>query len=130
MFNQEAYPVIAKSDLTKIATFHSLRCDSKQNEARFYELDKILHKGNTVRLGRFLPDPLIKGSQPKYLEEGEGIPVISTLCIQKMSINIEDCRFISEDDFEELPENKKLMKGDVLLTMDGGTSRVYRLSSG
>jgi type I restriction enzyme S subunit len=76
----------------------------------------------TVYLGEFLPDPLTKGSQPEYLQEGEGIPVINTLSIQNMSINVSDCRHISEEDFQKLSKNRVLQKNDVLLTMDGGTS--------
>lgn len=69
-----------------------------------------------------MPLPLIKGSQPNYIEGAEGIPVINTLSIQNLRINIEDCRYISEDDYDSIIEARKLQKNDVLLTMDGGTS--------
>lgn len=39
-----------------------------------------------------------------------------------MSINVEDCRYISEEDFNNLSPSRVLKINDVLLTMDGGTS--------
>jgi type I restriction enzyme S subunit len=122
MFEKQKYPIIGCSSLLEISRSHSLRCDSKQAENRFVELDNLLLDRETVYLGEFLPDPLTKGSQPVYLQEGEGIPVINTLSIQKMAINVDDCRYITEDDFQLLSPNRVLKRNDVLLTMDGGTS--------
>ncbi|MEM6250875.1 restriction endonuclease subunit S [Shewanella vaxholmensis] len=122
MFEKQIYPIIGRSSLLEVSMSHSLRCDSKQTEHRFVELDNLLSNKETVFLGEFLPEPLTKGCQPIYLQEGEGIPVINTLSIQKMSINVDDCRHISEEDFQLLNSNRILQKNDVLLTMDGGTS--------
>lgn len=122
MFEKQSYPMVGRTSLLEISRSHSLRCDSKQSECRFVELDDLLSKGETVYLGQYLPEPLIKGSQPTYLQEGEGIPVINTLSIQNMAINTQDCRHISEEDFQKLNQNRVLVEGDVLLTMDGGTS--------
>ena len=122
MFDREAFPIVTKTSLKRVARTHSLRCDSRQSESRFIELDSLLDKQETCFLGDFLPNPIVKGSQPNYLQEGDGIPVINTLSVQKMQINIESCRRISLDDFDCLPSNRKLRQGDVVLTMDGGTS--------
>lgn len=122
MFERQSFPIVGRSSLLEIAKSHSLRCDSKQSESRFVELDRLLAEKETVYLGEYLPEPITKGSQPTYLQEREGIPVINTLSIQNMSINIQDCRHISTDDFQRLTDNRILKKGDVLLTMDGGTS--------
>lgn len=122
MFKKQNYPLVSRSSLAEISRSHSLRCDSKQAEQRFAELDTLLANKETVYLGEFLPYPLTRGSQPIYLQEGEGIPVINTLSIQKMAINVNDCRHISEEDFQSLSENRILKKNDALLTMDGGTS--------
>ncbi|WP_166786771.1 restriction endonuclease subunit S [Jeotgalibacillus salarius] len=122
MFERENYPIFNKGNLVKIATSHSLRCDSKQFEQRFDELNSFLEEEDFFYLGELLPNPIIKGSQPKYIEGSEGIPVINTLTIQKMEINIENCRYISEEDFYNLSDNRKVKENDVLLTMDGGTS--------
>ena len=42
--------------------------------------------------------------------------------IERLQLNREACRYISEEDFDLLADERKLKKGDVLLTMDGGTS--------
>ncbi|WLH68725.1 hypothetical protein [Pseudomonas sp. FP2309] len=122
MFEKTSFPTAIKTSLSKISESHALRCDSKQFESRFLMLDDLLSKGPTCYLSQFLPDPLVKGVQHIYLEEGEGIPVVNTLSIQKMSININDCRYISDEAFSALTPTRKLIKNDVLLTMDGGTS--------
>ncbi|QOS92058.1 hypothetical protein [Peribacillus sp. JNUCC41] len=122
MFEKQKFPFYNKASLMKIASSHSLRCDSKQFEERFEKLDNLLNKNETFYLGELLPDPLIKGSQPVYIEGTEGVPVINTLSIQNMEINTKDCRYISDEDYTVVSENRKLILNDVLLTMDGGTS--------
>jgi hypothetical protein len=122
MFDKDSFPTAIKTSLSKISESHALRCDSKQFESRFLMLDNLLSRGPTCYLSQFLPDPLVKGVQHIYLEEGEGVPVVNTLSIQKMSIKIDDCRYISEEAFATLTPARKLLKNDVLLTMDGGTS--------
>lgn len=122
MFDREKFPIVAQASLAKIAESHSLRCDSKQFEKRFQDLDDLLSNRECVFLGSFLPSPLVKGASLNYLQEGEGVPVVNTLSIQNMNININDCRYISEDDFSRLSASRVLKRGDVLLTMDGGTS--------
>lgn len=116
------YPLYNVARLSDISATHSLRCDAKQFEDRFNDIRQLSHREDVFYLGELLPEPLIKGSQPIYIDGTDGIPVINTLSIQKLKINIEDCRYITEEDFETLPNVRKLKKGDVLLTMDGGTS--------
>lgn len=116
------YPLYNVAKLSDISATHSLRCDAKQFEDRFKEIRQLSNREGVFYLGELLPEPLIKGSQPTYIDGTDGIPVINTLSIQKLKINTEDCRYITEEDFENLPDIRKLKKGDVLLTMDGGTS--------
>jgi len=122
MSNMQNFPIVGRSSLINISKSHSLRCDCKQSDPKVIELDNLLSGKETIYLGEFLPDPLAKGIQPVYLQEGDGISVINTLSIQNMSINISDCKQISEEDFSLLTTNRILQKNDVLLTMDGGTS--------
>lgn len=122
MNKKNKYPMFSIAKLSDVAATHSLRCDAKQFESRFAEIRKLAGQDDTFFLGELLPNPLVKGSQPSYIDGTDGIPVINTLSIQKLKINIEDCRYITEDDYEELSSARKLKKGDVLLTMDGGTS--------
>ena len=116
------YPLYNVARLSDISATHSLRCDAKQFEDRFNDIRQLSHREDVFYLGELLPEPLIKGSQPIYIDGTDGIPVINTLSIQKLKINIEDCRYITEEDFETLPNVRKLKKGDVLLPIDGGTS--------
>lgn len=115
-------PIHNKVRMLDIAGTHSLRCDSKQFEVRFSEITKMLFRDDVFYLGELLPLPLVKGGQPSYIDGFDGIPVINTLSIQQLSINTNDCRYIAEEDFDSIPDIRKLRKGDVLLTMDGGTS--------
>jgi hypothetical protein len=75
-------------------------------------------------LGEFLPVPFVKGMQPDYLDQPteDSVPVVNTLSIQNLSIRLEDCRHILRDDFDLLSNERRLQKGDVLLTVDGGVS--------
>jgi hypothetical protein len=117
-------PICTTARLSYATFSYSLRCDAKQAEQRFIDFTKVIHRVESFELGDYFSEPFIKGSQPKYIESPDavGVFVINTLAIQKLSINLEDCRVISEEDFEKLDDGKKLRKKDVLLTMDGGTS--------
>lgn len=99
-----------------------MRCDAKQFEEKYSQLQKMINMEDTFYLGELIPQPLVKGGQPPYIDGTDGVPVINTLSVQHLQINVEDCRYISEEDYEYLLESRKLKKGDVLLTMDGGTS--------
>lgn len=113
------YPLYNVAKLSDISATHSLRCDAKQFEDRFKEIRQLSNREGVFYLGELLPEPLIKGSQPTYIDGTDGIPVINTLSIQKLKINTEDCRYITEEDFENLPDIRKLKKGDVLFDLDG-----------
>ncbi len=122
MFEKGNYPIRSIASLKKISEFHSLRCDAKQFESRYRELDELIGGADYFFLGDLLPEPLVKGIQPIYIDSDDGIPVINTLSIQNLKINVKDCRYIAEEVYESILEARKLKKNDVLLTMDGGTS--------
>lgn len=121
---RSGYPQLMRSRLTDVAKTYTLRCDAKQSEKRFREFAQFIHSVETFQLGDYLPEPLPKGDQPKYLETlaAEGVPVISTICIQDLSIDLAPARYIDRDDFDAVDAWKKPGEGDVLLTVDGGTS--------
>lgn len=125
-FSRELMPIIRKASLSLVCTSHTLRCDAKQAERRFVEFEKLISSVDYFYLGEYLPKTFVKGKQPNYIEPteyaGEPIPVINTLSIQNLSVNLGDCRYITEEDYETLDERRKLKRDDVLLTMDGGTS--------
>ena len=121
---REPTPIARVANLRLVASSHTLRCDAKQAERRFRRFDEFVESVPSFALGEFLPGPLVKGSQPTYLEtpDAEGVPVINTLAIQDLRIIESACRCVAFEDFEELSDERKPKKGDVLLTMDGGTS--------
>lgn len=88
MTSKIGLPIYNKVQLLDIAKTHSLRCDAKQFETRFAEIIKILSSDDSFFLGELLPHPLIKGGQPSYIDGADGVPVINTLSIQLLSINI------------------------------------------
>jgi hypothetical protein len=123
-WHRDRPPIVRKSSLSLVAGSYTLRCDVKQAEKCFDDFKRAMSNVEVVQLGSFFPRPFVKGIQPAYLEtlDPDGVPVINTLSIQRLRINQEACRYISQEDFDDLSEDRKLRRGDVLLTMDGGTS--------
>lgn len=123
-FIEPGMPQILELSLELISKNYSLRCDAKQALDRFIKFDEYIERIPHFELGEYFPKPLIKGIQPNYIEEigAVGIPVINTLSIQNLKINKDDCRLITEEDFEHLDSERKCKTNDVLLTVDGGTS--------
>ena len=123
-FSRGKMPLVMTASLSLVSKSHTLRCDAKQAETRFAAFDNFISSIKHFYLGDYLPNPFVKGSQPKYLEtlEPGGVPVINTLSIQQLSIRIEQCRFIAQEDFDIIEDERKPNLNDVLLTVDGGTS--------
>lgn len=111
------------TSLLDVARSHTLRCDAKQCEQRFRDFDAWIAGVPHWRLGDRLPTPIMKGAQPDYLDslDESGVPVISTLAVQNLSIDAEACRRVGKPDYGT-DDVKKPQIGDVLLTVDGGTS--------
>lgn len=123
-WKRDKTPVVRTASLKLVAQSHTLRCDAKQAEKCFHDFARSMSRIDLVQLGSFFPRPFVKGAQPKYLEtlDPDGVPVVSTLAIQRLRIITDACRYISQEDFDQLADDRKLKKDDVLLTMDGGTS--------
>jgi hypothetical protein len=124
-FNQNFPPPKAfTSSLQLVSTNYALRCDAKFADSTFLGIDKTIREAGCFLLGDFLPMPFVKGIQPDSLDQplDDSVPVINTLSIQALSLRVQDCRHISRDDFDSISEERKVKKGDVLLTVDGGVS--------
>jgi hypothetical protein len=117
-------PKIFTGSLSLIATNYAWRCDAKQANAEFLRLEESIRRSGFFELGDFLPLPFVKGIQPEYLDipADDSVRVVNTLSVQNLAISEHDCRYISRDDFDELNEERRLARGDVLLTVDGGVS--------
>ena len=113
-----------RSSLELIGSNYALRCDVKLADEEFRGLEEQIRQAPFRELGDFLPSPLVKGIQPDYVDEqtGDSVPVVNTLSIQNLSLNLHSCRRIARSIFDEFDDVRKLTKGDVLLTMDGGVS--------
>ena len=112
------------SSLSLIATNYALRCDAKWADQDSLATESRIRKGGHFEVGEFLPKPFVKGNQHKYLDvpTDESVPVVNTLSIQNLAIIERDCQHIPRDDFDGLSNERRLNKGDVLLTVDGGVS--------
>lgn len=116
-----------KISLLDVRKKHNIRMDAKQADPSLME-DLKLDDPDWLELGEFLPLPLTKGRQPNYLPDNSDLPeeemamVINTLSVKPYFINYDTCRLVRFEDFETLNFERKLKRGDVVLTMDGGTS--------
>ena len=50
---------------------------------------------------------------------GDGIPIITAKNVRKGFIDFENCKFTSQEEFQELTDKCKPQKGDLLITKDG-----------
>ncbi|EFL86097.1 hypothetical protein HMPREF0326_01800 [Desulfovibrio sp. 3_1_syn3] len=117
-------PKLFWSSLSLSASSYSLRCDAKFANDSVQTILKKIRSSGCFEIGDFLPNTFVKGIQHEYLDviTDDSVPVVNTLSIQNMKINMEDCRYIQSDDFENLSDERKIKINDVLLTVDGGTS--------
>lgn len=125
MTHKQPYPVRAFiSSMSLIATNYAFRCDAKYADSDALEIERKIRSAGCFQVGDYLPNPLVKGIQPDYLDQPmeESVPVINTLSIQNLSLHVEDCRHITREDFESISTERQLQKWDVLLTVDGGVS--------
>lgn len=112
------------SSLKLVATSYAFRCDAKYADSAVIEIDRKVRKSGFFHLGEMIPKPFTKGVQPQYLDQptGDSVPVINTLSIQRLVINVGNCRHIGREDFDLISSDRKLRRNDVLLTVDGGVS--------
>jgi len=115
---------IAKMSMSLISACPTFRCDPRYFFDGSVRSEKKIRSADFFELGDFLPEPMIKGIQPDYLDTPaeDSVPVINTLSIQRLTISEAACRHMPRDDFDEVDEVRRLRKGDALLTMDGGVS--------
>jgi len=119
-----ARPVRMTATLRSVGQSHTLRADARQWEHRFVEYDNWIQSVHHFYLGDVLPERFRKGILPDYLHNPDepGVPVINTLSIQALRINVADCRLITNEAFEAISIEQRPRADDVLLTTDGGVS--------
>jgi len=115
---------VTEISLSLVAGCPTFRCDPRSFAKDAVANEAKVRASEFFELGDFLPNPTIKGIQPTYLDAttDDSVPVVNTLSIQRLTIAEEACRHMSREDFDEVDDHRKLLKDDVLLTMDGGVS--------
>lgn len=86
-------------------------------------LEELKKKYRLVKLKDIVAEPIIRGEQPEYSEEG--ITVIKTVDLKNEYIDYENCLKVSEEFFEKYKEQHPegvLRKGDILIASTGYVS--------
>jgi len=135
--------LLNKLNLTPVNTIHFFKSGSESSTISFYkfpdELDERLHylfyhpkyeileelkkKYRLVKLKDIVAEPIIRGEQPEYSEEG--ITVIKTVDLKNGYIDYENCLKVSEEFFEKYKEQHPegvLRMGDILIASTGYVS--------
>lgn len=107
-----------------VALSYSARIDAKFHAPEALAYENRALESDPILLDSFLPMPFVKGTQASYLDNQleDAVPVVNTGAIQGMAIDWSIVRYIAREDFDVLPELKKVKRGDVLVTVDGGVS--------
>jgi len=86
-------------------------------------LEELGKKYKLVKLKEIVSEPIIRGEQPEYAEEG--ITVIKTVDLQNGYIDYENCLKVSEEFFEKYAKDHPegvLRKGDIFIASTGYVS--------
>lgn len=102
-------------EISKIIT-SLIRSTVIQNNYKSEYLKKFL-KNNTLFLKDIITEPIKRGKQPEYTEDG--VKVIKTLNIQKGHINFDEVQFVSDEFLKNNAEKAGIYKNDLLLTSTG-----------
>ena len=93
-------------------------------KSRFVEMFGDLEKGNCVYPIKKLNDLSIKISdgvhaKPQYTESGK--PFLSVVNINKGVVDFTDCKYVSDESYQEMVKSTNPRRGDVLYTKVGAT---------
>lgn len=86
-------------------------------------LEELKKKYKLVKLKEIVREPIIRGEQPEYSEEG--ITIIKTVDLKNGYIDYENCLKVSEEFFENYKKQHSegvLKKGDILIASTGYVS--------
>ena len=99
-----------------------------KKEAQIYYLDNLIKArfvemfGNNKYETRIIKDVLCESfwlmpATPKYIDEG--IPYITSKNIKNRILDLDDTKFISENDYVKISKNRPIKPGDILVSMIG-----------
>jgi len=106
-------------DLVSLSKSTQLKSSLKFHHPKFEFILKKLKEFKTVKLKQLLKEPVRRGVQPEYDEEGE-ILVIKTINISKEGfINLTETEFVSDDFYNKTKKKAGIQRGDILITSTG-----------
>ena len=99
-----------------------------KKESQLFYLDNLIKArfvemfGNNKYETRIIKDVLCESfwlmpATPKYIDEG--IPYITSKNIKNRILNLDDTKFISENDYVKISKNRLIKPGDILVSMIG-----------
>ena len=114
--------------LESIIDKYELEIDCLNNliKARFVEMF-----GNNKYETRIIKDVLresfwLMPATPKYIDEG--IPYITSKNIKNRILDLDDTKFISENDYVKISKNRPIKPGDILISMIGTLGQIAVVS--
>lgn len=114
--------------LESIIDKYELEIDHLNNliKARFVEMF-----GNNKYETRIIKDVLresfwLMPATPKYIDEG--IPYITSKNIKNRILDLDDTKFISENDYVKISKNRPIKPGDILISMIGTLGQIAVVS--
>ena len=105
-------------NLSDITRSYLLRNSTKFHHPKYDYILEILSKHKTVKLRKLLREPVRRGVQPKYSEEGE-IMVIKTVNLRNGYIDLTEVQYVTEEFYRKNERKAGVKKGDVLMASTG-----------
>ncbi|BCX15655.1 MAG: hypothetical protein KatS3mg097_547 [Candidatus Parcubacteria bacterium] len=106
-------------DLFNLSKSAQLRSSLKFHHPKFDFVLKKIKEFKTVKLKQLLKEPVRRGVQPEYEEEG-GILVIKTINVNKEGyIDLTETEFVSDEFYNKVKKKAGIQQGDILITSTG-----------
>lgn len=116
-FNSLVKTKIYKIRIKEIGMSNLLRTTYKYNHPACDYLRRFLASSEFQFLNKILKEPIHRGIQPEYNDEG--VKVIKTGTIQKGSFDYSEVEYVSEEFYEKNKVNAGIQYNDLLLTSTG-----------
>jgi type I restriction enzyme S subunit len=123
-YNLNKFSEFEKKHIFKKSLFDFCKSSQLRNSLKFHypeycHIFDILRKYKTVKLKQLLKEPVRRGVQPEYDENGE-IPVIKTLNVNKDGyIDLSELKYVNNQFYEQVKKKAGIQKGDILITSTG-----------
>lgn len=110
---------IFKKSLSDFYKSSQLRNSLKFHHPKYGYILDVLRKYKIVKLKQLLKEPVRRGVQPEYDENGE-ILVVKTLNVNKKGyIDLSEAEYINNGSYEKVKKKAGIQRGDILITSTG-----------